>query len=423
MGQVFYDLGFLSVVEVVECSASDLIGSYVGHTGPKTRGQLEKALGKVLFIDEAYRLAEGNFATEAINELVDLLTKPTFMDKIVVILAGYDKDINNLISVNPGLFSRFPEQIVFKDMSSEHCLKVLDRALREQDIEVPSLLEPQSHLHIKMTGLLQQLASLPSWGNARDIKTLAKSIIGTVFRAQASTSAALNLSPEEVIRHTEAMLQERKDRCDNTPPNAANQLLPLRPAQLQAPPLSAVSSKTEIAKTMSTDTSSQQMEPLALPTQEEETERDDGVSDETWNQLQLDRQGAEAEAKISADIIQRREEALSRAKADEQGRMDRLQELERARARAKDEEEVQELKRKAEEARLQERAARIASDKAKAELERARLQEVKQKREQQVQVKLRQMGVCCAGFQWIKQASGYRCAGGSHYVSNGQLGL
>ena len=55
MGKVYYDMGLLNSNEIVECSASDLVGQYVGHTGPKTKKLLEKALGKVLFVDEAYR--------------------------------------------------------------------------------------------------------------------------------------------------------------------------------------------------------------------------------------------------------------------------------------------------------------------------------------------------------------------------------
>src|SRR6266480_1793477 len=69
MGKVFYDMGFLSKAEVVECSATDLIGQYVGQTGPKVQQLLDNALGKVLFIDEAYRLAGGHFAQEAMDEL------------------------------------------------------------------------------------------------------------------------------------------------------------------------------------------------------------------------------------------------------------------------------------------------------------------------------------------------------------------
>ena len=94
MGQIFYDMGFLSQASVEECSATDLIRQYVGQTGPKLQKLMEKAMGKVLFIDEAYRLAEGGFATEAMDELVDCLTKPKFAQRLVVILAGYDKDID-----------------------------------------------------------------------------------------------------------------------------------------------------------------------------------------------------------------------------------------------------------------------------------------------------------------------------------------
>jgi AAA+ superfamily predicted ATPase len=64
IGQVFYDLGLLSKPDVVECSAKDLIGEYVGQTAPKTMKQLELGLGKVLFIDEAYRLGEANMQSK-----------------------------------------------------------------------------------------------------------------------------------------------------------------------------------------------------------------------------------------------------------------------------------------------------------------------------------------------------------------------
>lgn len=112
-------MGFLTSVDVEECSATDLIGQFVGQTGPKTIAKLQKALGKVLFIDEAYRLGEGHYATEAINELVDSLTKPQFMNEMIVILAGYEKDMNHLMSVNEGLSSRFPEEVIFTNLRPE----------------------------------------------------------------------------------------------------------------------------------------------------------------------------------------------------------------------------------------------------------------------------------------------------------------
>src|SRR5271169_1458485 len=101
MGQVFYDMGFLSSTDVIECSTSDLVGQYVGQTGPKTKKLLERARGRVLFIDEAYRLGEGHFAKEAVDELVSTLTLEQYKGRIIVILAGYDKEINDLLAVNP----------------------------------------------------------------------------------------------------------------------------------------------------------------------------------------------------------------------------------------------------------------------------------------------------------------------------------
>ena len=423
MGQVFYDLGFLADVEVVECSASDLIGSYVGHTGPKTRAVLEKALGKVLFVDEAYRLGEGNFATEAINELTDQLTKPKFTDKLIVILAGYDKEINRLITVNPGLSSRFPEEIIFRNMSPQQCLEVLERTITQQKIQTPPLTDPRSQLHDKMVGHLKNLSALPSWGNARDMKNLAKIMIGSVFTTMTAVSSTLAISETSILHHTETMLRERRDRSANLP-----SALPHTPLQRAAtdnqapPPPSEAGPSIPEADDMSVGSAEHSpAEAGTEPSTTDETERDEGVPDEIWNQLQADKRAAEAHEIVTDTSIHNAEQIVSDATDFEHQQSLALKQIDET--KAKDEVEAQALKRKHEEARLHEKAARLLREKAKAELERIRILEVKQKREKQVQSKLQKMGVCCAGFQWIKQASGYRCAGGSHYVSNGQLGL
>ncbi|KJX93000.1 hypothetical protein TI39_contig4460g00001 [Zymoseptoria brevis] len=95
MGKVYYDMGSLSKAEV-------------------TKRLLESALAKVLFIDEAYRLAGGHISQGALDELVDGLTNERFFRKLIVILGGYDADIDKLLWMNPGLSSGFPEEIVFK---------------------------------------------------------------------------------------------------------------------------------------------------------------------------------------------------------------------------------------------------------------------------------------------------------------------
>src|SRR6266576_1313941 len=217
MGQVFYDMGFLSAPEVVECSASDLVGEYVGHTGPKTKKIFEKALGKVLFIDEAYRLAEGHFAQESMDEIVALLTNEQFMGKMMAILAGYDQDINRLMNVNTGLSSRFPETINFYNMSIDRCLQLLDKELGKDQVVFHALRDASCQTYDKLSQLINQLSQLGSWGNGRDIKTLAGQMVQEVFKKSGTANAQseLSISDEDALKCATTMLRERLDRERN----------------------------------------------------------------------------------------------------------------------------------------------------------------------------------------------------------------
>ncbi|EMR68231.1 putative stage v sporulation protein k protein [Eutypa lata UCREL1] len=97
IGSVFYSLGILGCRDVVEVSSNEMIGQYVGQTVPKVKRQMEAALGKVLFIDEAYRLSRSHFGTEAVEEIIASLTHPKFEKKLVVILAGYSGEMEDLM--------------------------------------------------------------------------------------------------------------------------------------------------------------------------------------------------------------------------------------------------------------------------------------------------------------------------------------
>ncbi len=438
MGQIYYDLGFLAEVEVVECSASDLIGQYVGHTGPKTRAQLDKALGKVLFIDEAYRLAEGRFATEAINELVDQLTKPKYMDKLLVILAGYTQEINELISVNPGLSSRFPEEINFNNMSPMQCLEILERTVQQHAIQTPALTDPDSQIHGKMVGFIEEFSALPSWGNARDMKTLAKTLAGFAFKTSASSPDPMAISEEDVYHLTKAMLKERKDRCANLPT-----VLPLRTAQQAATHSQAPPPPPPPTEGSSTQTNATPGSPNAPPNppdrQDNNAEsgsqtptppepaiaRDVGVSDAIWTQLQSDIASAKTEPKPISDDAIRTQEALNTAASEAAHSaalaLQRLRD-EKAAAEA-DAAAAERLKQRQEAARAEWEKAKRLLEEAKAERERMRVLAERKRREEVVQEKLRNMGVCIQGFPWVKQNGGYRCAGGAHYIENERLGV
>ncbi|KAI0085776.1 P-loop containing nucleoside triphosphate hydrolase protein [Irpex rosettiformis] len=421
MGQVYYDMGFLSSTEVVECSASDLVADYVGQTGHKTKKLFERALGKVLFIDEAYRLSEGPFAKEAMDELVGILTQDAFAGKLVVILAGYDQEMNQLMAVNPGLSSRFPETITFENMSPAHCLDILHQELSKNNIRCDALTERTSADYHEMVGLLHNLACLSSWGNARDMKTLSKQMIRMVYSQTTIMPNAdkLLLNGRNAISCIADMLLERQSRATNVPTSIVNASGSLPVQNFHPGPRKAPSTSTSHAVT----TAAAPTEPSIEPTSPEstDTERDVGVTDAVWHQLLADKQAELEAARRRQQEIEEAEKAEANARrVEETARVQRLLLEERARQQAEDDE----LRRRLEEQRIRELEARAERERLQRELEARKRREMEErKREAQAQQKLRSMGVCPAGFLWIKQSSGYRCAGGSHFVSDAQLGL
>lgn len=229
IGQIFYHMGFLSTNEVIECSASNLIGQYMGHTSPKVINLFEKALGKVLFIDEAYRLGGGNRATghasyeeEAIGELVDCMTKPRYLRKMIIVLAGYDKDMDNLMKVNAGLRGRFATEINFPTMTASKAKQHLENLLLKEDIELRDEFDPGEEEREKVLRYLHQLGKTAGWANARDVKSLAAAVTGQVYRdvdldelereeneEEVVKRKLLRISTKELNGHLREMLKQR----------------------------------------------------------------------------------------------------------------------------------------------------------------------------------------------------------------------
>lgn len=119
-------IGVLSGGQLVEVSRADLVGRYVGHTAPLTNRVIQSALGGVLFIDEAYSLYRGkddSFGLEAIDTLVKGIEDNR--DDLIVILAGYSREMEDFLGSNSGLKSRFPNLIHFPDYSGEELLKII----------------------------------------------------------------------------------------------------------------------------------------------------------------------------------------------------------------------------------------------------------------------------------------------------------
>jgi hypothetical protein len=438
MGKVFYDMGMLSTPEYVECSASDLIAPYVGQTGPKTVAVLKRGLGKVLFVDEAYRLGEGQFAKEAIDELVDSLTKPQFLGKLVVILAGYSENMNRLLKVNPGLSSRFPEEVVFQNMSADESLTLLQRQLKLAGIEFV-LDNHQSQSHCDIIEHFNKLSRLPSWGNGRDVKTLSRAIAGAAFARAESDVATLAISTKEVIAVLEKMYANQMARCETEAkpateyPSSSSTMPPL----LDLLTHSFSARRPAISTSLATKPEAPAPAPSHIednPEQEQrlgmaacEEQRDSGVSDKTWAQLQTDKAANELAEKHAQNAIAELEQQVVTAVNEQEESTREVSAVEEAEKPgpspdAGDDGEENEQKRRHEEARLRALNARLAVREAEEKLRIARVEEErKRKEEAKAQTKLRQMGVCPVGFRWIKQSTGYRCAGGSHFVSNAEL--
>ncbi|KZT43420.1 P-loop containing nucleoside triphosphate hydrolase protein [Sistotremastrum suecicum HHB10207 ss-3] len=426
MGQVYSDMGFLSSSEVVECSATELVGQYVGHTGPKTRNVFTKALGRVLFIDEAYRLGEGHFAKEAIDEVVSIMTEETFRGKLIVILAGYDKDMNDLLSVNPGLSSRFPEEIYFKNFSPENCLKILALNLQKQRIRLEALNSPSSPEHATILDHLRQLSELPEWGNARDMETLSKKMITAAFSDSSATryqdengaTTGILLPFHKGLVCIQEMLSSRSERAKNTTSRNIQRGLNSRvlqdPTQRQLEPPALNSAPPKVQTSRPSKPAHQVAESKDSSDVSISDGRDDGVTDEVWNRLKQDKIAEERAREKAQEELERLNAEVETAKQNEKEIAKKRKQLEGAQG------QHDELLRLREEERLRSLALRTAEAKRVAALE---AEERKKREEARVQSKIRRMGVCVAGFQWIKQADGYRCAGGGHFLTNAQLGL
>ena len=118
-------IGALKGGQLIEVGRGDLVGRYTGHTAPLTNSVIESALGGVLFIDEAYSLYRGeqdSFGLEAIDTLVKGMED--HRDELVVILAGYTKEMETFLTANSGLASRFPNKIEFPDYTAEELLQI-----------------------------------------------------------------------------------------------------------------------------------------------------------------------------------------------------------------------------------------------------------------------------------------------------------
>ena len=184
-------IGALKGGQLVEVTRADLVGRYTGHTAPLTNSVIESALGGVLFIDEAYSLYRGeqdSFGLEAIDTLVKGMED--HRDELVVILAGYTKEMETFLTANSGLASRFPNKIEFPDYTAEELLQITHVQAKNKGYRLAeSCAEPLLGYYARW-----QESDARTAGNGRLARnTLEKAIFHQSRRLVAEPAAALDL--------------------------------------------------------------------------------------------------------------------------------------------------------------------------------------------------------------------------------------
>ena len=171
---IYHELGVLEGGQLVETDRSGLVAEYVGQTAVKTNKIIDKALGGVLFIDEAYTLVQGSendFGREAIATLLKRMEDDR--DRLVVVLAGYNDEMEQFIQSNPGLRSRFNRYIHFSDYSAEELYQIFLLQLKKYDYT----LEPEAETRLRqlLEETWQQRAK--DFGNARFVRNFFEKVI------------------------------------------------------------------------------------------------------------------------------------------------------------------------------------------------------------------------------------------------------
>lgn len=219
VADLYYSLGIIPSNRIVEVDRSGLVAGYVGQSAIKTREVVESALGGVLFIDEAYALAQSDNGQDFGREVIDTLLKAMedYRDKLVVIVAGYPAPMKRFIDSNPGLRSRFNHYIEFEDYTPTELLGIFDAFCRDAEYTPDA---PARAL------LLEDLHTLYQAGRTTDNGRFVRNLFERCIEVQAerlahlgdSAGAELNtLTAGDVSAALAEVLAELAGRLDSTP--------------------------------------------------------------------------------------------------------------------------------------------------------------------------------------------------------------
>ncbi len=201
LGRLFKEMGVLPKGQLTEVERADLVGEYIGHTAQKTREQIRRALGGILFIDEAYSLARGgekDFGKEAIDAMVKAMED--YKDQLILILAGYRQEMDAFLETNPGLRSRFPIILEFDDYRISELLAIAEVMLCKRQYRL------SEESKDKLSRLLFERYQFEpeNFGNARLVRNLIersirKQAVRLVQERRLTREQLMLIVPEDVV--------------------------------------------------------------------------------------------------------------------------------------------------------------------------------------------------------------------------------
>lgn len=174
IARIYYEEGITRRPELVECNRASLVGRYIGETEEKTLDAINKAKGGMLFIDEIYALTEDasdrrDFGFKAIDTMMPVLSD--LESDVIIIGAGYEEEMDHFLASNPGLASRFPMILHFKDFSLDQLFEIAVKRLQDYDFRL------SDDASMSLKELLLKLMKIKNFGNARMAMTLVDNFI------------------------------------------------------------------------------------------------------------------------------------------------------------------------------------------------------------------------------------------------------
>ena len=169
VAEILYNLKYIKQNKLIEVSSKDLVAEYVGQTAPKTMAVVQKALGGVLFIDEAYSLASGQgqgngYNEEAIATLIQAMEN--YRDNLVVVFAGYTKEMQNFLNANSGIVSRIGYTLEFEDYTTQELIQIFELMTKKAGFVV------EEDAIKKLEDIIEEYRDTKNFGNARFVRNV-----------------------------------------------------------------------------------------------------------------------------------------------------------------------------------------------------------------------------------------------------------